>query len=79
VMIVRADALATPATGFTSARDALRQAIDASQPGASVLNVEQAVAFAREAQRIQSGKGAAGEILFVGAGRIDPENEAGSL
>jgi hypothetical protein len=78
VMVVRADALATPATGFTADREALKQAIDSSLPGASVVNVDQAISFAREAQKIASGRGGAGEIVFVGAARIDAESEAGA-
>ena len=78
VMVVRADALATPVTGFTADRKELENAIDGSQPGASVLNVGQALSFAAEAQRIQAGQGGAGELVFVGAGRIDPDAESAS-
>ncbi|MGH9559675.1 MAG: vWA domain-containing protein [Bryobacteraceae bacterium] len=73
VMIVRADALAMPATAFESNRDALDRAIRRSQPGASALNLEQAVEFARRAQQLQSQR--AGEIVFAGAGRV-PEDQA---
>ena len=44
-----------------------------SQPGASALNLEQALEFAQRAQRLQSQR--AGEIVFAGAGRV-PEDEA---
>ena len=67
VMVVRADVLATPATLFESDRQKLQQAIDQTQPGASALNIEQALDFARQAQRLHSQQ--PGEIVFVGAGR----------
>ena len=68
VMVVRADALATPATLFESDREKLRQAIDQSHPGAATLNIEQALAFAQQAQKLRAQR--AGEIVFVGAGRV---------
>jgi len=68
VMLVRADALATPATSFEPDRSKVESAIDASQPGSTALNLDQALAFARH---IQSEAGArAGEIVYVGSGRI---------
>jgi hypothetical protein len=68
IMIVRADALATPATAFEPDRRKLEQAIAASQPGATALNLEQALSFAR---RVQSQPGRrSGEVVFVGTGRI---------
>lgn len=74
VMLVRADALATPATAFESSRGVLESAIQESQPGASTLNLAQALEFADRAQKLQSQK--PGEIVFVGAGRVS-EDEAG--
>ncbi len=68
VMLVRADALATPATQFESDRALLQRAIDATQPGAAVLNIDQALEFAQQAQKLHAQR--AGEIAFVGAGRI---------
>jgi hypothetical protein len=68
LMLVRADALATPATAFEGNKNALEQAIDQSQPGATALNLRQAFDFARQAQRLQSGR--AGEVVYVGPGRI---------
>jgi len=73
VMIVRADALATPVTAFESNRQALEDAIRQTQPGASALNLEQAFEFAQRAQKLQSPR--AGEIVFAGAGRV-AEQEA---
>jgi von Willebrand factor type A domain/Aerotolerance regulator N-terminal len=74
VMLVRADALATPATAFESNRQTVEDAIRQSQAGASALNLEQAFQFAARAQKLQSQR--AGEIVFVGAGRVE-EPEAG--
>ncbi len=73
VMVVRADALATPVTPFESNRQAIADAIRQSEAGASQLNLEQAFEFAQRAQRLQSAQ--AGEIVFAGAGRV-PEEEA---
>ena len=74
VMLVRADALATPATAFESSRGVLESAIQQSQPGASALNLGQALEFADRAQKLQSQR--AGEIVFVGAGRVSEEEAA---
>jgi len=68
VMLVRADALATPVTQFESDKNAVADAIRRSHPSTSALNLEQALEFAQQAQRLQSFK--SGEIVFVGAGRI---------
>ena len=73
-MLVRADALATPATAFESSRGVLESAIQQSQPGASALNLAQALEFADRAQKLQSQR--AGEIVFVGAGRVSEEEAA---
>lgn len=68
VMLVRADALATPATAFERDREVLDRAIDESHPAATALNLDQALEFARQAQKLQAGR--RGEIVYVGAGRI---------
>jgi hypothetical protein len=73
-MLLRADALATPATAFESNRGVLESAIQQSQPGASSLNLAQALEFAGRAQKLQSER--PGEIVFIGAGRVS-EEEAG--
>jgi hypothetical protein len=70
VMLVRADALATPATPFTTDRALLDQAIARSEPSATALRLDRALAFADHARR---GGGSAGEIVLIGAGRIVPE------
>jgi len=67
LMLVRADALPTPVTPFESNRAALEQAIAESKPGATALNLEQAIDFAIRARALQGGGG--GEIIYVGPGR----------
>lgn len=74
LMLVRADALATPATAFETNRGIVEAAILASQPGASALQLGQALEFAQRVQKLQSER--AGEIAFVGAGRVSPEESA---
>jgi hypothetical protein len=74
-MLVRADGLATPATAFEPDRKRLEAAVDASQPGATALNLDQALAFARHIQA-QDGR-RAGEIVFIGTGRT-AERDPGS-
>ena len=71
VMIVRADAMATPVTGFLSVRAALLQAIRDTRAGSTSLRLEEALLAARQAQRIE---GRAGDIVFAGAGRISRED-----
>ena len=67
VMLVRADALATPETPFEPDRRKVEAAIAQSRPGATALNLDQALSFARHVQA-QEGR-RAGEIVFVGTGR----------
>jgi hypothetical protein len=68
VMLVRADALATPATVFEPERHKVETAILASNPGSTALNLDQALAFAR---RIQSQSGRRpGEIALVSTGHV---------
>ncbi|MDQ6708694.1 MAG: VWA domain-containing protein, partial [Acidobacteriota bacterium] len=79
VMLVRADALATPATPFESNRKAVENAIARSQPNSTALNLDQALEFARTVQNM--GGRRAGEIAYVGAGRIsehEAEHEGGA-
>src|SRR5437879_6727463 len=65
VMIVRADALATPATVFESNRKKVEDAIAASEPGSTALNLEQAFEFARQIQSLSERRAGASE--FVGS------------
>jgi hypothetical protein len=76
VMIVRADVLATPALLFESDRKKIHFAIDQTQPGAAPLNLQEALDFAAQAQKVQAQR--PGEIVFVGAGRI-PNDQAGRV
>lgn len=73
IMIVRADALATPAGGFESDRNKLRQAIAQSRPGSTALNLDQALEFARHS--LAMGARRAGEIAFAGSGRINEASQ----
>jgi hypothetical protein len=66
VMLVRADALATPATALEPDRGKVEAAIRASRPGFTALNLDQALAFARHIQAQDARR--AGEIVFVGSG-----------
>ncbi|MFN9263864.1 MAG: vWA domain-containing protein [Acidobacteriota bacterium] len=65
VMLVRADALPTPATVFATNRPATEQAILETRPGASALNLRATLDFARQMQR-QHGSGL-GDIVLAGA------------
>lgn len=67
VMLVRADALATPATAFEANHRKVESAIADSQPSSTSLNLEPALAFARN---VQSANGQRGEVVFVGSGRV---------
>ncbi|MBM3774660.1 MAG: VWA domain-containing protein [Acidobacteria bacterium] len=73
LMLVRADALATPATPFEplesrEGRRKLEDAIRASAPGVTALNLDQALSFA-SGLLAQSGRHP-GEIVYTGPGRI---------
>jgi hypothetical protein len=76
VMVVRADVLATPALLFESDRKKIHLAIDQTQPGVAPLNLQEALDFAGQAQKVQAQR--SGEIVFVGAGRI-PSDQAARL
>ncbi len=71
VMLIRADALATPATAFETNRKKIEDAIGLSQPGQSALDLRQALEFARQVQG-RSGR-RSGEIVYAGAGRVTSE------
>jgi len=68
VMIVRADGLATPVTGLESNRQVLDNAIRESRPGASALNLEQALAFATQVEKLHAAR--AGDVVYAGTGRV---------
>jgi hypothetical protein len=73
VMLVRADALATPATAFESNHAKVIAAITATVPGSTSLNINQALTFARQ---LQSNTGQRGEVVFVGSGRVSEADAA---
>lgn len=75
VMLVRADALATPATAFEPDRRKVEAAIQASEPGSTALDLDQAFAFARHIQSQQGRR--SGEIAFIGSGRTS-EHDSGA-
>src|SRR5687767_7062888 len=68
VMVIHADALATPATPFDADRRNLEKAIRAARPSSAALDLQQALDFARSALR--RGSRRPGEIVFAGAGRF---------
>ena len=74
VLVLRADGLTTPVTPFTANRNELRNAIAAAKPEASALNLEQAFAFAAQAQKWA--EGVPGDIVYIGP-RIVAEQETG--
>ncbi len=78
VMLVRADGMATPATAFEVDRKKIEDAIRASEAGATALNLDQALLFARHVQGQEGHR--VGEIAFIGAGRTAPRDPgAGAL
>ncbi|MBL8226852.1 MAG: BatA and WFA domain-containing protein [Bryobacterales bacterium] len=71
VMVVRADALATPVTGFESNKQALEAAIRQVQPGSGALNLGLGLGFAAQALRLEGKR--SGEIVYSGPGRVAPD------
>src|SRR5579884_1134335 len=53
IMVVRAGELPMPATLFETDRSKIVKAIDETQPGASALNIDQAMEFAEQAQALR--------------------------
>src|SRR5258708_217628 len=74
VMVVRAGEVPMPATLFESDRSKIERAINGTQPGASALNVEQAMDFAEQAEKLRARR--SGEIVFIGAGRVSGDGPA---
>jgi hypothetical protein len=68
IMVLRADATATPATRFERNRETVDKAIRESQPGASALQLGQALRFATQFQKLHSQS--TGEIVYAGASRM---------
>ena len=71
VMVVFADALATPATPFTADRGRLNEVLRELRPGYSALNIDQALSYAEQAQSWSGGE--SGEIVYAGPGKIVDE------
>jgi hypothetical protein len=68
IMVVRADALATPATSLDTNRGVIEQAIRESKPSSAALNLGQAFEFSARVQKLHGG--GLGDITYVGAGRV---------
>ncbi len=71
VMLVRADAMATPVTSFESNKGKLETTLRTMEPGANALNLTQAVNFAQQALKLEGTR--AGEIVYAGPGRVSQE------
>ena len=76
-MIVRAGAIAIPATRFESNRATLEEAVRQSQPGSAALSLDEAIRFGRQAQKLEGRT--AGEIVYAGAGRIPKQAAAAPI
>lgn len=87
ILLVRADGLPTPATGFTAERDLLAEAIRDTAAGWTALDLDAALAFARDALRLELGVDDAaalradarlGEVVYIGPGRVAASSGAGA-
>ena len=74
VMLVRADALATPVTPFLSDKFTLLHAVAESKPASTGLDLGQALSFAARTLQISAKR--AGEIVYVGPARIAETDQA---
>jgi len=68
VLLLRADALATPATSWETDHVKVARAILETKPGATTINLGQSLQFARQLQKQTGSEG--GEIVYDGPGRI---------
>jgi hypothetical protein len=71
IMVVRADALPSPATGMDKDRGAIEKAIYESRPGAAALDLQQAFAFSEQVRRLYAKR--AGDVVYIGPGRISEQ------
>jgi hypothetical protein len=88
VLLIRAEGLPTPATAFTEDRSELREAIESTQAGWTALNLDAALELARtslalaldspDGLRLEDLDGA-GEIAYVGPGRLADDQGVGTL
>ncbi len=69
VMLVRSDALATPATSFELDRGIVETALRETQSSASSLNLALVLDFAERAQSLQTDR--PGEVVYIGPGRVN--------
>ena len=69
VMLVRSDALATPATSFELNRAIVETALRETQSSASSLNLALALDFAERAQSLQTDR--PGEVVYIGPARVN--------
>jgi hypothetical protein len=74
VMLVRTDALTTPATPFLADKITVLRAIADSKPGSTALDLGQALAFAARTQQLSPNR--AGEIVYAGPARIAETDQA---
>jgi hypothetical protein len=77
VLVIRADGLATPATGWEMDHRAIAKAILQSEPGVTALEIGQAIRFAQQSQGQTAGR--AGEIVYAGPGRIAARDAANGI
>lgn len=75
VMVVLADAVATPVTAFESDRGKAQQAIRSARPSTTALRLRSAVEMGARTLKLNAER--AGEIVFVGAGRTGETEIAG--
>src|SRR3954447_21059739 len=68
VMVVRVEGLPSPATGMEKDRDKIERAINETRPGASALNLDQALLFADQIRKLHNSK--YGEIVYAGGVRV---------
>ena len=74
VMLVRTDALATPATPFLSDKLTVLRAIADSKPGSTALDLGQALGFAARTEQLSANR--AGEIVYAGPARVAETDQA---
>ncbi|MEZ5353150.1 MAG: BatA and WFA domain-containing protein [Bryobacteraceae bacterium] len=68
VLVMYADALATPVTAFETSRKNAREAVARAQAGSSALDLQGALDYAVGLQKRENK--VAGEIVYAGAGRV---------
>ncbi len=74
LMVIHADSVATPVTGFETDRRKIEAAIRSAKPSGAALDMRQALDAARRVQNRAAKRG--GEIVFAGAGRMPRQDGA---